>query len=220
MRFGRKPAAQRLDGADAPDGTDASETEVVVASGPFDESEVDVEERECIDLGSLLVTPSGQMEMRLSVDEDSGQVLAAVLVNDDGALELRAFAASRGSGSWEELRPQISAETARLGGTATEQEGSFGTELMCMVPVQTPDGRPATQASRIVAHQGPAWLLRATLMGPAAAQAELAGPFEETIRQVVVRRGREAMPPGAPLRLTLPHDAQPVVAPENDPETN
>ncbi len=210
MRFGRKPAAQRLDGADAPDGTDASETEVVVASGPFDESEVDVEERECIDLGSLLVTPSGQMEMRLSVDEDSGQVLAAVLVNDDGALELRAFAASRGSGSWEELRPQISAETARLGGTATEQEGSFGTELLCLVPVQTPEGEQATQASRVVAHQGPRWLLRATLMGRPAVEEDLAAPWEETIRQTVVRRGHEAMPPGAPLPLRLPPEARRV----------
>ena len=62
-------------------------------------------------------------------------------------------------------------------------------------------------------------LLRATLMGPAALESELAAPFEATIRQVVVRRGREAMPPGAPLRLTLPHDAQPVAAAETDPET-
>ena len=128
-------------------------------------------------------------------------------------------AASKGGGAWDELRPRISSEMARLGGTSDEKQGSFGTELLCMVPIQAPDGQAATQASRIVAHEGSAWLLRATLMGPVALDSELAAPFEETIRQVVVRRGRDAMPPGAPLRLTLPHDAQPVVAPETEPGT-
>ena len=47
-------------------------------------------------------------------------------------------------------------------------------------------------------------------MGRAALDDDLAGPWEETIRQVVVRRGREAMPPGAPLPLTLPPEARRV----------
>ena len=215
MRFGRKSGTT---GDEVLEDETSSGAEAAV--GPFDASEVDLEEHPGIDLGSLLVTPVGAVEMQLQVEEESGEVMAVVLVAEQGALELRAFAASRGGSAWDELRPRISAEMARLGGTTDEQQGSFGTELLCMVPIQTPDGQPATQPSRIVAHQGPAWLLRASLMGPVALDSELAGPFEETIRQVVVRRGREAMPPGAPLRLTLPHDAQPVVAPENDPEAN
>ncbi len=115
---------------------------------------MDVEERECVDLGSLLVTPVEPMELQLQVDEESGQVMAVVLVAEEGALELRAFAASRGSGAWDELRPRIAAEMARQGGTADEQEGTFGTELLCMVPMQTPEasrprspaGSPATRA--------------------------------------------------------------------------
>ena len=204
MRFGRKSGAQDADDAsqESSEGLEADDR-----SGPYDESEVDVEERDCIDLGSLLVTPAGPMELQLQVDEESGQVIAAVLVGEEGALELRAFAASRGGGAWDELRPRISAEMARMGGTTDEQEGSFGKELLCMVPMEGPDGKPATQPSRIVAHEGPAWLLRATLMGRPAVEDELVGPWEETIRQVVVRRGREAMPPGAPLPLTLPPQA-------------
>ena len=77
-----------------------------------------------------------------------------------------------------------------MGGTTDEQEGTFGTELLCMVPMQTPEGEAATQPSRIAGHEGPAWLLRSTLMGRAALDDDLAGPWEETIRQVVVRRGR------------------------------
>jgi Protein of unknown function (DUF3710) len=181
------------------------------SSGPFDAKDVeDLDEREGIDLGSLVITPAGPMEMRLQVDEESGEVIAAVLVDEAGALELRAFAASRGGGAWDELRPRISAETARMGGTATEEDGTFGTELVCVVPMQTPEGQPGSQVSRISGHEGPNWLLRATLMGQPAAEPATAGPWEETIRSVVVRRGREAMPPGAPLRLTLPPDARQV----------
>jgi uncharacterized protein DUF3710 len=214
VRFGRRSGTAQDEAAEASAEAEA-QAEAEQRVGPFDASEVDVDERDCVDLGSLLVTPVGAVEMQLQVEEESGEVMAVVLVGESGALELRAFAASRGSGAWDELRPRISAEMARLGGTADEQQGSFGTELLCMVPVQSPDGQATTQASRIVAHQGPAWLLRATLMGPAALESELAAPFEETIRQVVVRRGREAKPPGAPLRLTLPHDATPV-----DPSTD
>ena len=103
--------------------------------------------------------------------------MAAILVDEQGALELRAFAAARGGSAWDELRPRISAETARMGGTATEEDGVFGTELVCVVPMQTPDGQPATQVTRISGHEGPNWLLRATLMGqPAAEPVERGAP--------------------------------------------
>ncbi len=222
MRFGRKardeesgsePGSEETLGATSDDAVDDHRGTAIAGAGtgPFDAADVpDLDQRECIDLGGLLVTPAGQMEMQLQVDEGSGEVMAAILVGEDGALELRAFAASRGGGSWEELRPRISAETARMGGTATEEDGLFGTELVCVVPMQTPDGQPAQQVSRISGHQGPNWLLRATLMGQPAVEPVEGTVWEETIRSVVVRRGREAMAPGAPLRLTLPPDARPV----------
>jgi hypothetical protein len=213
VRFGRKGRVEdsgESTGGVGDDLTDAP-TARDTSSGPFDSADVeDLDQREGIDLGSLVITPAGPMEMRLQVDETSGEVMAAVLVTEEGALELRAFAAARGESAWDELRPQISAETARMGGTATEEVGTFGTELVCQVPMQLPDGQPGTQVSRISGHEGPNWLLRATLMGQPAAEPESAGPWEETIRSVVVRRGREAMVPGAPLRLALPPDARQV----------
>jgi hypothetical protein len=213
VRFGRKQDGKQTDEPGAEDTAAGEGTErsgLPAGTGPFDASEVDVEELECVDLGSLLVRPPGPLELQLQVDEDSGDVLAVVLVGEEGALELRAFAASRGGGAWDELRPRIAAEMARMGGTADEQQGSFGTELRCVLPVQTPEGGAATQSSRIVGHEGPTWLLRATLMGRPAVDEDAAGPWEETIRQVVVRRGREAMAPGAPLPLTLPPEARRV----------
>ena len=209
MRFGRKSGSQEPDDGSVEE-NDASSDPVEAEVGPFDISEVDEETRDCVDLGSLLVTPVGEMELRLQVEEESGAVIAAVLVAEEGALELRAFAASRGGGAWDELRPRIAAETARMGGTVTEQEGSFGTEMLCHVPVEDENGQLVTQASRIVAHEGSAWLLRATLMGLPAVDARKAGPWEETIRQTVVRRGREAMAPGSALPLALPPEARRV----------
>jgi hypothetical protein len=207
VRFGRK--SETTPAEESPQDSD----DLAPTTGPFDVSQIDVEEFEGVDLGSLLIDPVEGLELQLQIDEQSGQVLAVVLVGDEGALELRAFAASKGGGAWDALRPRISAEMARLGGTADERAGSFGTELHCLVPVQTPEGAAATQASRVVGHEGPAWLLRATLMGRPAVEAEAAGPWEETIRSVVVRRGREAMAPGTPLPLRLPPEAQRVDAP-------
>ena len=208
MRFGRKG------GASEGEPTEDDGILDLPGVGPFDESQVDLEEyvekHGGIDLGSIVVVPEDGMEVRLEVDEASGEVGAAVLVSEDGALELRAFAASRGVDTWAELRPQIAAEVARIGGTASEQQGTFGTELVCRVPGQTPEGQGVTQTSRVIGEVGPAWILRATLMGPAVLDAALAGHWEDSIRRVVVRRGREARAPGSPLPLRLPPEARRV----------
>jgi hypothetical protein len=214
VRFGRKSGSK--DSEEAAFEVADESSQATEATGPFDASEVDLDERDFIDLGSLLIAPVGPLELQLQVDEASGQVMAVMLIGEEGALELRAFAASRGSGAWDELRPRISAEMAQMGGTSDEKQGSFGTELLCMVPMQAPDGKATTQPSRIVAHEGPAWLLRATLIGPPAVEPDLAAPWEETIRQVVVRRGREAMPPGVPLPISLPPDARRLDSPAGD----
>lgn len=178
------------------------------AAGPFDVAEVDLEESGHIDLGSILLPPPEGLELRLQVEEQSGQVMSVILLGKEGALELRAFAASRGGGAWEELRPRIIAETERVGGKATEEQGTFGDEIVCLVPVKRPEGETATQASRISGHEGPTWLLRANLMGNPAVKADQAKPWEDVIRSVVVRRGAEAMAPGSALPLKLPPEAR------------
>lgn len=206
MRFGRRSGAK--DTATPEGGSESDDLAGSAASGPFDESEVDLEAHEGLDLGGLVVTPDADSGVQLQVDEESGQVIAVVLFAEEGGLELRAFASSRGAGAWDELRPRIATEMTRMGGTATEQDGAFGIELLCMVPVQTPEGEAAMQPSRIIGCEGPNWLLRATLIGRPAVDDELGAVWEEKIRRVVVRRGRDAMPPGAPLPLTLPPETQ------------
>lgn len=211
MKFGRKGKPAQHAPVESDASAEAAEASATPVTGPYDADAFTLEQLEDgtrIDLGSLLIQPQGEMELRLQVDEDSGAVLAAVLVTEEAALELRAFAASRSASLWDEIRPGIAAETARMGGTATPTEGEFGPELTCLVPVQDADGQPATQASRVIGIDGPRWLLRAALMGRPVVEPETAAVWEETIRQVVVRRGNGPMAPGAALPLELPPEAR------------
>lgn len=200
MRFGRK--------SDSPDDAESSAEPVEPAVGPFDVSEVDPESGEFVDLGSLLVRPMDGADVRMQVDEQSGTVLSVLLMNDEGALELRAFAAARDGDLWSEARREIAADTARRGGTADELPGPFGPELHCQIPVTTDDGQSLMQVSRVIGHNGPRWFLRATLLGRPVVEPEVAGPWEEAIRRIAVRRGGEAMPPGEALPLHVPPEAQ------------
>lgn len=182
-------------------------------SGPLDVSQLDPE-ASYIDLGSLLVRPPDGMDLRLQVDEQSGEVLTVLLVAEEGVLEMRAFASARGGDLWTDARREIAADTTRRGGTVEERQGPFGTELVCQVPVTGPDGESRMQPSRVIGYTGQRWFLRATIAGRPAVDAGYARPFEETLRTLAVRRGGDAMAPGEALPLRLPPEAHP--ASEND----
>jgi hypothetical protein len=187
-------------------GESGESVESVGPQGPYDVADVDPESS-YIDLGSLLVKPVAGLDLRLQVDEQSGTIMTVLLVAEEGVLEMRAFASSRGGDLWEEARREIAADTTRRGGTATEQEGAFGPELVCQVPVTGPNGESLIQPSRVIGHTGPRWFLRATLAGRPAHDPEYAAPFEQALRTVAVRRGTEAMPPGEALPLRMPPEA-------------
>jgi Protein of unknown function (DUF3710) len=198
-------------------GEDAAASVESSPRGPFDVSEVDPETLEAedrIDLGALVITGLPGMELRLQVDEQSGDVQAILLVLEDSALELRAFAAPKKSGIWSDVRREIAAEATRMGGTASEVEGPFGTELVLVVPVQDPDGQIFSQTSRVIGVDGPRWLLRATVLGRAAVEPDAAPPMEDALRNVVVVRGPEPMAPRESLALRLPPGAQPAAEEE------
>ena len=204
MRFRRKSDATDT-GAD-----ETTEEPVELLPGPHDADDLPDDGVERVDLGSLVVTPQPGRELRLQVDEGTGEVQAVLLAGADGAVEFRAFAAPRNGDLWTEVRPQIAADMAQRGGTATEREGRFGTELVCRMPVRRPDGTGATQPSRIIGVNGPRWLLRATLMGRPALDEEISEEWEATIRSIAVRRGAGAMPVGEPLQVVLPENARRV----------
>lgn len=215
MKFRRKNTEPTEQAADQPTAAAADPVASAPAdrpSGPWDASEVDLEETEAnrVDLGGLLVKGRPGLELRLQVDEASQQVAAVLLVGREGALELRPFAAPRNGGIWDDVRRKIAAESARRGGTASEKPGEFGTELHVLMPAKTPEGESATQPSRVLGIEGPRWLLRATLLGRPAVEPDREHELEQALRDVVVVRGSSPMAPGEPLPLVMPSNARPA----------
>jgi hypothetical protein len=200
------------------------------SSGPYDIGEVEdiesTEESPKIDLGSLILTAVPGSELRLQVAEETGEIVSAMLVIEtiveppasanqkpqtySSALELGAYAAPRSGGLWAELRDEISRNATEAGGTASLGEGPFGVELRRLIPVTTPDGDEGYQPSRMWVAEGPRWLLRGIVYGQAAieddAESAVVTDVLFAFRQVIVRRGDEAMAPGDLLPLTMPSD--------------
>jgi Protein of unknown function (DUF3710) len=185
--------------------------------GPFDISEVDLDEEEPgdqprIDLGSMILTGFAGAELRLQVSEETEEIVSAMLINGNSALELGAYAAPRSGGYWAELRNDMIEGATEAGGSASIVEGPFGVELRRLLPVTTPDGEQGYQPSRMWVAEGPRWLLRGIVYGQAALEEGLESPVAEMLsafRRVIVRRGDEAMAPGDLLSLTLPENLVP-----------
>jgi hypothetical protein len=210
--FRRRKAQEAVESEET---TEVEEPAGPRANGPWDASEVTIEDDDTtrVDLGSLLVTPHEGLEVQLQVEEATGAVAAVVLAGEEGAAELRAFAAPRNGDVWDDVRRTVTAEVAQLGGTATEREGVHGTELMVSLVVELEGGQRAQQISKVVGIPGPRWLLRATLFGRPAVEYQEDGDIERALRDVVVVRGGTPVPPGDPLPLTLPPNAQPAGPP-------
>ena len=203
-----------LEGQDAAlveseDADELAELDRARPHGPWDRSETTADEQDdsYVDLGGLVVRGHPGLELRLQVNEATESVEAVMLAGAESGLELRAFAAPRSTTIWDDVRHDIAAEAAKRGGTATEVDGEFGTELQVVVPVQTPDGRQATQPSRIVGVEGPRWLLRGTFLGASAQKADPDGEVERAFRDVIVVRGDGPMMPREMIPMRIPNQA-------------
>lgn len=182
--------------------------------GPWDrtETDADADDETYLDLGGLVVKSRPDLELRLQVDEASGLIASVMLAGRESGLELRAFAAPRSGGIWDDVRKDLAAEAARHGGTATEVDGEFGVEVRLMVSVQGPDGRAATQQSRIVGVEGPRWLLRGTFLGRSAVEPDPEGDVESAFRDVIVVRGGAPMAPRDLIAMQMPASAREAIA--------
>ena len=179
------------------------------ADGPFDYDEVELsgDAVQRVDLGSLIVTPFDGLSLQLQVHQDTKQAGSVTAVWQKSGLEVALFAASAGSDLASEFRDDVIDEAAQAGGTATVEDGPFGPQVHRVVPQQGSNGEQLFHVSRIWLVEGPRWLLRGTLLGPAAA-GEVdnpdSAPFIEFFRNLVVRRGGKPMVPGDPIALDVP----------------
>ncbi|MBO0812687.1 MAG: DUF3710 domain-containing protein [Microlunatus sp.] len=214
---GDSPATDQTDAAPTLAELDAQDWREL---GPYDSSEVDpdalddeIDNQSRIDLGSIVLGAAEDTELRLQVDEPSQQVVSAMMIRGDSALEVGAFAAPRSGGLWAEIRDELVQAAHEAGGSADLVPGPFGVELRRLLPVRTPDGQEGYQPSRMWVAEGPRWMLRGIVYGQAALEDGIDGAvaaFLEAFRTIVIRRGDEAMAPGDLLPLSLPENATPV----------
>lgn len=207
------PDANDVDGSDDV----VSDAPVDRSSGPFDATEVDDDDGR-LDLGSLRITGREGMELRLEIDQEQQNVIAATAVVGESALQLQAFAAPRSGGLWAQIRSEIADSIASQGGTADLEHTELGTELRTRMPSAGPDGRTVFAPARFLGIDGPRWFLRGVISGRGAIDDAAAEALLEIFRATVVVRGSDPMAPRELLPLRLPQeDATPMPsAPEGD----
>lgn len=216
--FGRRRTAEDRDvakGTDADLAAEAAEAEADASaqpdSGPWDAAE-DYPAMERVDLGCLRVPAMEGLDIQLVFAEQQG---AWVTVRHEASeMQLQAFAAPRSGVLWDDVREEITAELAKSGGKVAEREGPFGPELLASVPAEPGNPRAGLRPVRFVGVDGPRWFLRGLFTGPAAENPAAAAPLEELMREVVVVRGDQPVPPRDMLELTLPPEAAQALAEE------
>jgi hypothetical protein len=211
---GEERRADRVDLGDPMTWTRLRDSQVISpamirSAGPWDGAgEYPGGER--IDFGSLLVPVRDGYDVQVFVSDEEG--ISVAVVQGDSGLQLQPFAAPRSAGLWHEVMPEIAEEVAKAGGHSLEQDGPFGPELLATVVPQGADVDDVPpQPLRFMGADGPRWFLRGLISGPAAADAQLALPFEEIFADVVVVRGEHAEPPRKPLEIQLPDEARQVL---------
>lgn len=200
--------------SNAPKSAETAANAVVVqqTSGPYDIDALPtgLNVDELIDLGSVLLAPVEGVELQIQVDEATGQPAAILLANPEGAMELRAFAAPRGTSLWAEVVPALRDDVLANNGLLADSEGPWGSEVHATFPVTLPDGQSGNQHTRMIGIDGPRWMLRVTFLGKPATEPHDAQIWHDLLDRVVVRRGTHAVPKGEVLQLTLPANARPV----------
>lgn len=173
-------------------------------TGPWDRDGAPEAPHGRVDLGSLRVPVVDGMQLRLEIPRPGAEAVAVILALGGSTLELRAFAAPRTAGVWDELRADITAELTRAKASCRELTGPHGPEILAQVPVRGPGGQPMNVPARFIGVDGPRWFLRGVLQGRAAMDDGAARALREVFDDVVVVRDGQARPPRELLPLHAP----------------
>lgn len=212
MRFFRrrsKAKAQAEDAAATPESPKDNSAAAEASSsrarrrGPWDAEEV-TELGERLDLGAIWVPTRPGMELRFEADKKTGQIISVTVGYVGSQLQISAFAAPRSEGIWDEIREDLAASITKQGGTAEQQRGPFGQELLARVPARTKEGRTGHRPIRFFGVDGSRWFLRGVVSGKAAVETASAAELEAIFADVVVIRGAEARAPRDLLAITPP----------------
>ena len=172
-------------------------------TGPFDSTEV-ADLSVYGDFGSILVQPVAGLDIRLDVEEASGNIVSVSLYLESSSLTVQAFAAPKTEGLWHEVRGILTNSITAQGGTSDERLGSFGPELLGQLPEYVNGNQVGRKVARFIGIDGPRWLLRCVVSGAAVTDPAAASRIDGLIRSLVVNRGEDPIPPREALPLSVP----------------
>ncbi|GAA4211465.1 DUF3710 domain-containing protein [Actinocatenispora rupis] len=195
--------AADVDDTDDADDSDEDDDEAGerAEAGPYDVDDAPDDDLERLDLGSLKIPAMPGVEVQIQANEQ-GEIAAVALIAGNSAVQVGAFAAPRTEGIWDEVRAELRTGLTAEGGKVREESGPYGRELAGRIA--TPDG---PQDVRFVGIDGPRWFVRAVFHGAVATDRSAAPQLIECLENMLVERGKEAMPVREPLPLQLPPEA-------------
>ena len=202
-----EPAEESADDVDEWQELDASRD--WRADGPFDITEVDLDADDVqrLDFGSVIVTPFDDMQLQLQVSQANNQVQALMVVDKKSALEVALFAAPARGSMLAQVRGEMAEAATAASGTMTLEKGPLGTQIRRVLPGKAADGREVKQRSLTWLAQGPKWLLRGVLMGQAVNSDKMGDEAQllfEFFCNLVVRRGDTPRVPGELIGMDIP----------------
>lgn len=168
--------------------------------GPFDGDRVDYSTfdysdfaKSGLDLGSLRVPVPHNGEVQVEMGPKGPQMIH--ILTPFGRLTPVALAAPRSGRQWEDSIPEITKGMSADGLEVQQGQSLWGTELV---------GTMKAGTMRVVGVDGPRWMLRMTLAGPADKADQLAELAYEVISRTFVYRGDDPLPAGQALPVTIP----------------
>lgn len=179
--------------------------------GPWDASEVEPDDAH-LDFGGIRVPILADCAVRLDQETKTKRIIAVSILRGGDVLQVRAFAAPRSGGLWDENRTSILEQTANQGGKVEEVAGRFGQELQSRLQVAGKDGAPPRMRQvRFAGVEGPRWLVHAVFTTEKPGQPDWTA-LEEVLDGIVVDRGTDAMPAGGMLTLRPPEQTPSSIA--------
>ena len=176
-------------------------------TGPTDANGEGASERH-LDLGALYVPTIPGMQLRAQFGEEGSVVHRIQLILGSSGIQISVAAAPKSGGLWPELAEQITAAIEKQGGEVISADGVYGPELHARIAGRMPNGQPGFSNLRILAFEGPRWLLRVDLQGAAAGGdvGELERCYD-LIDRLIVHRGPEPRIRFEQLPMHLPQGA-------------
>ncbi|WP_420099091.1 DUF3710 domain-containing protein [Corynebacterium sp.] len=168
--------------------------------GPFDGDKVDYSTfdysdfaKSGLDLGSLRVPVPHDGEVQVEMGPKGPQMIH--ILTPFGRLTPVALAAPRTGRQWEESIPEVTEGMSADGLEVEVTKSLWGPEVV---------GTMKAGTMRVIGVDGPRWMLRMTLAGPADKADQLAELAYEVISRTFVYRGQEPLPAGQSLPVTIP----------------